>query len=143
MSWEQEAGFPAGVEWQATLDYTPWLAAPTGLFTLRTLGVDRVRAHNADLVAYGQRVVGAALGPTRPSAPTRRGDAARAAAAGPRHRPGRRPGAAPADLRRAGDRGRVNAWQGRGLLRLCAQVYNRAEEYDRLAERLPALLGFR
>jgi isopenicillin-N epimerase len=34
----------------------------------------------------------------------------------------------------------VNAWGGRGLLRLSAQVYNRAEEYDRFAERLPPLL---
>jgi isopenicillin-N epimerase len=35
----------------------------------------------------------------------------------------------------------VNAWQGRGWLRLSGQVYNRAEEYERLAERLPALLA--
>jgi isopenicillin-N epimerase len=35
----------------------------------------------------------------------------------------------------------VNAWGGRGWLRLSAQVYNRAEEYDRLAERLPELLA--
>jgi isopenicillin-N epimerase len=34
----------------------------------------------------------------------------------------------------------VHAWPGRPLLRLSAQVYNRAEEYERLAERLPALL---
>jgi isopenicillin-N epimerase len=34
----------------------------------------------------------------------------------------------------------VNAWGGRGLLRLSAQVYNRPEEYDRFAERLPQLL---
>ena len=34
----------------------------------------------------------------------------------------------------------VNAWRGQGLLRLCAQVYNRPEEYERLAERLPTLL---
>jgi isopenicillin-N epimerase len=34
----------------------------------------------------------------------------------------------------------INAWGGRGWLRLSAQVYNRPEEYDRLAEHLPALL---
>jgi isopenicillin-N epimerase len=34
----------------------------------------------------------------------------------------------------------INAWGGRGWLRLSAQVYNRAEEYERLAERLPPLL---
>jgi isopenicillin-N epimerase len=35
----------------------------------------------------------------------------------------------------------VNAWGGSGWLRLSAQVYNRAEDYDRLAERLPPLLS--
>ena len=35
----------------------------------------------------------------------------------------------------------MNAWGGRGWLRLSAQVYNRPEEYDRLAGRLPALLA--
>jgi isopenicillin-N epimerase len=34
----------------------------------------------------------------------------------------------------------VNAWGGRGWLRLSAQVYNRPEEYEALAERLPSLL---
>jgi isopenicillin-N epimerase len=34
----------------------------------------------------------------------------------------------------------IDVWRGRGLLRLSAQVYNRAAEYDRLADRLPALL---
>ena len=33
------------------------------------------------------------------------------------------------------------AWNGRGWLRLCGQVYNRPDEYDRLAEGLPALLA--
>ncbi len=37
----------------------------------------------------------------------------------------------------------VNAWGGRGWLRLSAQIYNRPDEYDRLAERLPALLSAR
>jgi isopenicillin-N epimerase len=35
----------------------------------------------------------------------------------------------------------VTAWGGRGWLRLSAQVYNRGDEYDRLAERLPPLLS--
>ena len=34
----------------------------------------------------------------------------------------------------------VNPWQGRGLLRISAQVYNRPAEYESLAERLPTLL---
>ena len=49
VSWEQREGFPVAVELAGTLDYTGWLAAPTGVFTLRTLDADRVRAHNVAL----------------------------------------------------------------------------------------------
>ncbi|WP_200211964.1 aminotransferase class V-fold PLP-dependent enzyme [Micromonospora coerulea] len=145
VSWEQETGFPARVEWQATLDYTSWLAAPAGLFTLRSLGLDRVRAHNAALAAYGQRVVGDALGVApadlpEPGGPTvsmrliplPRGvattmDAAKALGA----RIAERLAAEVA----------VMTWNDRGWLRLCGQIYNTPDEYDRLAVRLPALLA--
>ncbi|MCW2641617.1 MAG: aminotransferase class [Dactylosporangium sp.] len=141
VSWEQEAGFPARVEWQGTLDYTPWLAAPSGLFTLRTLGVEAVRTHNANLADYGQRVVAASLGVDAPAGapglamrivPLPRGLASDPATA--------------TELRERiadelGFEVAVNAFRGQGLLRLSAQVYNRAEDYDRLAERLPAFLA--
>jgi isopenicillin-N epimerase len=141
VSWEQETGFPGRLEWQGTLDYTPWLAAPVGLFTLRTLGPDTVRAHNLELVDYGQRVVGAALDADLP--PAARGVAMRVVPL---------PDGLATDLdaarvlrQRIADELSVDVnvvpFQGRGLLRLCAQVYNRADEYDRLAERLPALLA--
>ncbi|PZF97809.1 aminotransferase class V-fold PLP-dependent enzyme [Micromonospora deserti] len=147
VSWEQESGFPGRVEWQATMDYTSWLAAPVGLFTLRSLGVDRIRTHNATLAAYGQRVVGDALGvsptdlpdPGGPGVamrivPLPRGvattlDAARAL----RTRIAERLAAEVA----------VMAWGGQGWLRLCGQVYNRTDEYERLAVRLPPLLAQR
>ena len=164
-SWELDAGFPLSVEFQGTLDYTPWLAAPAGLFVLRTLGVEAVRAHNAALAAYGQRVVGAALGlaPADLPAPsgtpadlaTPRGTAAglavpAATATAMRILP------LPAGLAttqaeahalrqhiadKLATETAVTAWGGRGWLRLSAQVYNRPDEYDRLAERLPPLLS--
>ncbi len=145
VSWHQEEGYPGGVEMQGTLDYTAWLAAPTGLYVMRTLGVDRVRAHNAALAAYGQRVVGAALGllsaedlphPGGPGAsmrilPLPAGIATTTEAAF-------------ALRARIADELRivvsVNALGGRGLLRLSAQVYNHPDEYDRLASGLPGLL---
>jgi isopenicillin-N epimerase len=144
VSWEQEQGFPLSVEFQGTLDYTPWLAAPTGLFTLRTLGWDAVRAHNAALAAYGQRVVGAALGLAaadlpQPGAP----DVAMRLVPLPAGLASTPPEAY-ALRQHISDKlaveTAVNAWGGRGLLRLSAQVYNRADEYDRFAERLPQLL---
>lgn len=145
VSWEQDAGFPRNVEWQGTLDYSSWLAAPTGVFTLRTIGIDAVRQHNEALAAYGQDVVGASLGlaggdlpqPGGPLVsmrivPLPRGLAAtRVEAVTLRRRI--------ADV--LNTEVAVNAWNGRGWLRLSAQIYNRAEEYDRLARRLPALLA--
>jgi isopenicillin-N epimerase len=145
VSWEQEQGFPLSVEFQGTLDYTTWMAAPAGLFTLRTLGLEAVRAHNAALAAYGQRVVGAALGLTpadlpQPSLP---GVSMRVvplpaglATTSPEAQALRQHIADKLAVETA-----VNAWGGRGLLRLSAQVYNRADEYDRFAERLPQLLS--
>lgn len=146
VSWEQPSGFPLNVEYRATLDYSTWLAAPVGLFTLRTLGLERVRTHNAALAAYGQRVVGEALGVSPDELPD----------------PG--PGVAmrvvPLPPRAAttfddvvalkleiGDKlaaeVQTSFWQGRAWLRLSGQVYNHAGEYEQLARRLPALLAGR
>jgi isopenicillin-N epimerase len=145
VSWEQEAGFPGRVEWQATLDYTPWLAAPAGVFTLRSLGPDRVRAHNAALAAYGQRVVSDALGvaPTdlpEPGGPTVAMRLVPLPAGVATTLDGARALRARIAERLAAEVA-VMAWGGRGWLRLCGQVYNTPDEYDRLAARLPALLA--
>lgn len=145
VSWEQEQGFPLSVEYEGTIDYTPWLAAPAGLFTLRTLGWEAVRAHNAQLVAYGQRVVGAALGVPpaelpQPAVP----EVAMRVIPLPSGLASTAPEAIALRLAisdKLAAETAVNAWGGRGLLRLSAQVYNRPEEYDRLAERLPQLLA--
>lgn len=144
VSWEQASGFPLRVEWQGTLDYTPWLAAPIGLFALRTLGVERVRAHNAALAEYGQRLVGDALGLTPAELPRPGGPVAMRVVPLP-DGIAKTPAEAATVRRRIADalatEVAVNAWRGRGLLRFCAQVYNRPEEYARLAERLPGLLA--
>lgn len=146
VSWEQPSGWPHNVEMQGTLDYTAWLSAPSGLFVLRTLGVDRVRAHNAALAAYGQRVVGASLGLLGPADLPHPGG----------ENPSMRVLPLPAGVATTRDtawalRSRitdelhvvvaVNAWRGRGLLRVCAQVYNHPDEYDRLAAGLPRVLA--
>lgn len=144
VSWEQGTGFPGNVEWQATLDYTSWLAAPAGVWTLRSLGVDRVRAHDAALAAYGQRVVGDALGVAPADLPDPGGPTV-----------AMRVVPLPAGLAATFDDARalrsriaeelstevaVMSWNDRGWLRLCGQVYNAPHEYERLAARLPALL---
>jgi isopenicillin-N epimerase len=143
VSWEQAVGFPAALEWQGTLDYTPWLAATAGLFTLRTLGLDAVRTHNAELAAFGQSVVAAALDTEPMRAPA--GLAMRVVAL-PAGSADDREAAVGLRQRIADELGfevAVNVYGGRCLLRLSAQVYNRADEYERLAARLPAFLGRR
>ncbi len=139
VSWDEPEGYPAAVEDAGTLDYTAWLSAPTGVFTLRTLGVDRVREHNAALVRYGQRVVADAIGvAARPdpggALPMRlvplpvRGDVTAARRLRDRISD---------DLRvEVG----ISAWRNRLYVRLAAQVYNRPDEFERLAEALPKLL---
>ncbi|NMO52540.1 aminotransferase class V-fold PLP-dependent enzyme [Actinoplanes sp. TBRC 11911] len=150
VGWSQDQGFPRSVEHQGTLDYTPWLAAPTGLFTLRTLGWEAVRAHNAALAAYGQRVVAAALDVELPKdaqlPEPGSADAAMRVVPLPPGVAATQPEAYALRQRIAeklGTEVAVNAWGGRGLLRLSAQVYNRADEYERLAQRLPELLAER
>ena len=144
VSWRQDDGFPSSVEFQGTVDHTAWLSAPAGLYMLRTLGIDAVRQHNAALVAYGQRAVGGALGlapadlpdPGVPAASMRIVPLpAGLATTVPEAHALRQHIADKLAVETA-----VNAWGGRGWLRLSAQVYNRPEEYDRLAERLPPLL---
>jgi selenocysteine lyase/cysteine desulfurase len=139
LSWSAEAGFPASLEWLGSHDYTPWLASPTGLFVLRSLGIESVRRHNAALAEHGQRVVADAIGASVPPAnglpmtliPLPPGTADdQAAATGLRRR-------ISDDL--SAEVG-LTAWRGRGYLRLSAQAYNRAEEYERLAVGLPKLL---
>ncbi|MFC3740666.1 aminotransferase class V-fold PLP-dependent enzyme [Paractinoplanes deccanensis] len=143
VSWEQEEGYPLNVEYQGTLDYTPWLASPTGLFMLRTLGWEAVRRHNAALASYGQRVIGEALGATdlpHPGHP----DVAMRIVPLPAGLATTTPEAHALRARiseKLAAEVQVNAWGGRGLLRLSAQVYNRADDYDRLAEHLPQLLS--
>ncbi|MER7889591.1 aminotransferase class V-fold PLP-dependent enzyme [Micromonospora sp. NPDC094482] len=147
VSWEQDAGFPARMEWQATLDYTSWLAAPAGLFTLRSLGVDRVRAHNAALAAYGQRVVGDALGVAPADLPDPGGpEVAMRIIPLPPGLATTIDGARGLQQRiaeRLATEVAVMTWNGRGWLRLCGQVYNAPDEYERLAVRLPPLLAQR
>ena len=144
VSWEQEEGFPLSVEYHGTVDYTPWLVAPSGLFTLRTLGWDAVRAHNTALAEYGQRVVGAALGVAPGDLPSGKPDLAMRIVPLPAGLATTQP-EAQALRQHIADKlaveTAVNAWGGRGLLRLSAQVYNRAEEYHHFAERLPQLLA--
>lgn len=150
VSWEQASGFPQRLEWQGTRDYTAWLAAPAGLYALRALGLDRVRAHNAALVGYGQRLIAEALGVPADRLPVPDPGLPESADLAMRLIP--LPDGSAGDLGQAtrlrqriadelAAEVSVSWWSGRTWLRICAQVYNRAAEYHRLAELLPAMLS--
>jgi isopenicillin-N epimerase len=144
VSWGMPEGFPESVEMQGTVDYTPWLAAPAGMYLLRSLGLDAVRAHNTALACYGQHVVGRALGLAPEELPAPGGPVALRLVPLPAGLASDQ--AAAVALREAISRElatevAVSAWQGRGYLRLSAQIYNLAGEYDRFAAGLPRLLA--
>lgn len=144
VSHEQPTGYAAALEWQGTLDYTAWLASSAGLYTLQSLGIEAVREHNAQLAAYGQSVVAAALGVgAEPGLPRPSEGVSMAIVPLPDGVATTMEQATALRLKIAAElQAQVNlaAWEGRGLLRLSAQVYNRPAEYERLAERLPGLL---
>jgi isopenicillin-N epimerase len=139
-SWEDAAGFPTSVEFAGTLDYTAWLAAPAGVHLLRTLGADRVRRYNTDLVEYGQRVVGAALGFKREELPAGSGPVSMRLIPVPT-RLGE-PAARDLPRRLAAEFGcevALGVWPEGVALRICAQIYNRPADYDRLAAAVAAV----
>lgn len=134
------AGFPAGLEWWGTADYTALLSVPAGLALLRRLGVERVRAHNVALAAWGRDLLQGAL---------------RTAPVACRHASmtlvGLPDGVATTlvdarALRQVlaeahGIETMVVAHEGRGYLRLSAYVYNAPADYRRLATAVTGVLG--
>ncbi|MER7953048.1 aminotransferase class V-fold PLP-dependent enzyme [Streptomyces sp. NPDC096079] len=140
-SWEDDRGFPRAVEYRATADYTGWLAAPGGLDLIADLGAARVRDHNAALVRHGAQLLAGIPGLT--PLPHTEGLAMRSLRL-PRGL-ARTQGEAAA-LReeiaaRLGFRVLIWAWPDGGGIRISGQIYNRAEEYERLAAALSTLLA--
>lgn len=134
VSWGEVDGFPISFERVGTDDLSAWLAAPSSLRLLGTLGWDRVRAHNEALVCWAQAKVAAAIGTQ---------------ASELRHDPGLSMAVVPLPGGRVrteeearmmknymvdlGVEAAVGCWRGRGAIRLSAHVYNRPSDYDRLA----------
>lgn len=143
VSWSEEAGFPASFEHAGTTDPTAWLAAPVGLHTLGTFGWPALRKRNTSLAAWGQRVVAEAIGADLTGIPA---DPAVSMRIVPLPA-GVATTAEDAQLLQAAIATEaacevaVAAWNGRGLLRVSGQAYNRSADYGRLADALPGLLA--
>jgi isopenicillin-N epimerase len=144
-SWFVGEPYPASFRWIGTDDYSAYEAVPAALAFMADLGWDRVRTHNRALAAYGRDVVAAALGTEPPIPPGVDGlvEAMTLVALPPGVAETEDPAVA-LRLRIADELGIEAlplAWNGRGYLRLSAQVYNAPEDYERLAEGLPGLLA--
>ncbi|MFD3325127.1 aminotransferase class V-fold PLP-dependent enzyme [Streptomyces sp. NPDC058701] len=140
-SWEDQHGFPRSVEYRATADYTGWLAAPEGLDLLQRLDAPRVRAHNSALAAHGASLLAEIPGLT--PLPHTEGLAMRSLRLPPGTAETPEDAVALREEIAARLRVRVLVWPrpGGGGIRVCGQVYNRPEEYERLAAGLPAYLS--
>ena len=143
VSWRESEGYPYSYSMIGTVDHSPWLATPEALAFMTRLGWEEVWQHNIALVGYGQRIVAEALGldPDRlvvePALSMR-------------------PLALPAGVAATSAdayalMGRIatellvetaiSPWNGVGVLRLSAQLYNCPADYETLASGLPRLLG--
>ncbi len=143
-SWYLNEEYPSCFRWLGTDDYTPYLAVPAALGFMENLGWKRIREHNNSLAQYGKDVVNEALGTEKvmpgletmfeamtlvrlPPGNVRTDEEARILQA----RLANMLGVEAAPI----------SWNGRGYLRLSAQVYNAPAEYDKLAEGISDLLG--
>ncbi|MEV7566945.1 aminotransferase class V-fold PLP-dependent enzyme [Streptomyces tanashiensis] len=140
-SWEDERGFPRAVEYRATADYTGWLAAPEGLDLIAGLGAADVRAHNGELVRRGAELLAEVTGLT--PLPYTEGLAMRSLRLPEGLARTQREAAALREeiAARLGCRILIWPWPGGGGIRISGQIYNRPEEYERLAVGLRALLA--
>jgi isopenicillin-N epimerase len=133
-----DEGFPSGMEWWGTADYSALLSAPAALDFLEGLGVDRVQRHNSRLVEHGAQLVAAALGAPAPcmrAAPMASiplGPMTANDAEGSRSR-----------LAACGVEAMVACARSHGYLRLSAHVYNSPAEYEYLADQLPSAITAR
>ena len=140
VSWREDEGYPHSFSLPGTADSSAILSLPAALALFDVLGGQRrVMARNNALAGYGHALLADALGLGRSEYPA---EAGLSMAALPL--PERLSGADRVQMLIADQLGAetaVSEWQGRLVLRISAQLYNRPEEYRRLAEGLPALLA--
>lgn len=141
-SWDEPHGFPQAFNDTGTDDVSAWLAAPRALRSLEHLGLTRLRRHNSDLAAAGQRAVAASLELDIHGLPASE-DVSMRLIPLPQDVAASRSAAAALQAH-VSDHGGVEVgvttWRGHGFLRVSAHAYNAPSDYDRFAQALPSLL---
>jgi isopenicillin-N epimerase len=141
LSWQLDDGYAESFDYPGTWDYAGWLAAADGLAYWAGLGGWSAVSGLAGLAAEGQKQLAAALGVTLEGLPATPAPAMRlvplpggvltsAAQAGPFYE---------ALSRRRAEVAPV-CFDGAGYLRIAAAPYNTADDYDRLAGIVLAVL---
>ncbi len=140
-SWASDAPYPASFDEQGTADATGYLASAAGIAMLeREIGWDRIRAYQAELVAYGRDLVAEAFADlTGDDHRVAVGMAAPAMAlvALPAALAARADEAGALRQRIADELGfetQIAGWAGTARLRLSAHAYSTAEHFERFAE---------
>jgi isopenicillin-N epimerase len=133
-------GFQPAFDWTGTLDPVPLLTIPAALRFWEQLGWDRVRSRQHDLASEGAHVVAAALG-TRVAIADEFTAAMRLVELPVRLDQIGRTELVSRLTRKHGVTVHVSEHQQTTYIRLCGQLYNRPQDYERLASALLAELG--
>ena len=133
VSWRDAEDYPAPWDMLGTVDLSAWLAAPAAIDFFAHLGWERVRAANQERMRYGRELVLAALGLSKDILPP---DAiAMGLVPLPALQGGR--AACAALQKRLAEVYRVETaittCAGAYYLRVCGQLYNKAQDYQALA----------
>jgi isopenicillin-N epimerase len=142
VSWNEEEKFPCAFDNQGTVDDSAWLALPDALDFFARLQPERLREHNNALAAYGQQTVAAALGTDLTGVGGDPSVSMRLAPL-PASIAGSQDAAQALSERIARELNAevaITKWRDRGFVRLSAQLYNSADQYDRFAAGLAGLL---
>ena len=146
VSWRAPEGFPHAFSNVGTVDQTAWLCAPAGLQFFEEFGWEAVRARNNALVRRGQQLIAEMIGANLEGMP---GEQDSDGYALPMRLiplasvPADREVSIALTDRLASEFAievPVDAWNGRTLLRICAQLYNSESDYERLGRALKSLL---
>lgn len=147
-----DQGFDAEFDWQGTRDISAWLAIPDAIELWDTIGPARVRAHNHALACWAGRMLAARWGTRATVTPGRAatGDVGDSDGPGLGTLAGSMASVELPEAVRAGcatpeafqadlfERERIEVpvmpWGGRWLCRVSCQLYNRAAQYQRLAD---------
>lgn len=129
-------GLAPEFEWTGTFDPTAWLAVPAALDRLEGLGLDAVRASNHGLVQEGRERLAHALGTTLPHPDHPSWYGPMAAVLVPWARAAQGPELNARMYEEHGIEVPFTGYDHRCFVRISGQLYNRPEQYARLAELL-------